>query len=153
MFIVYDSNSLTTVLTVYQKLKALLCLLCCMIILMPQGWCCWLVPMQCCGHDAIPSTCCHTRSQVAESCCNGCAESPEAQNSQENTGSIPETCSKCVYDTIRPVTEKSMDWFDIPVTILPVESTAGLPCSLQTVSHEVHTISPPLHVHLCVWRC
>lgn len=152
MFDEYDSNRLAMVLNVYHKMKAIFCLLCCMIILMPQGWCCWLVPLQCCSNDAVPS-CCHTVSQATESCCDACAESQNAQDGEDHSGSIPETCSKCLHDTVRPVFENSTDWFVVPVAILPVELSTGLPCSLLFVSHDVHTVSPPLHVHLCVWRC
>lgn len=139
----------TVAQSMFQLAKALLCSLSCIILLMPQGWCCWLVSLNCCSQTATSSCC--VPVEKADCCC--CHPSSEDLPCKDTDTSIPLKCYKCIHEVIRPALEKSFDLIEIPVTILPF--------NWQCSSHEIHLEShakllgfhPPLHVQLCVWRC
>lgn len=133
----------------YQHIKAMLCSLCCIIIMMPQGWCCWLVSLNCCSHNAVSSCCVPVEKN--DCCC--CTTTSEELPCQDTDSSIPLKCYKCIHEVIRPVFEQSFDKFDLPVALLPFNGH----CSSHEIHLETHSdlhgSGPPLHVHLCVWRC
>lgn len=134
--------------SMYQRFLTILCSLSCIILLMPQGWCCWLAPLPCCQVVA-KKTCCQHHPKSEHSCCSHQATSSESDQSAP----LPVKCPKCQNDTIK--TSFAPD-FDLSVELfglLPVDSPNVAPFSLSLLPTHLHGDSPPLHVQLCVWRC
>lgn len=134
-----------------QPIKALLCSLSCIILLMPQGWCCWLVSLNCCSApEASPSSCCKPVEKT-ECCC--CSATSESLPCRESDSSLPVNCIKCSYEAIRPALEKPFDIYDYPTALLPFTWQFTFSEVQLEPRARVHGPSPPLHVQLCIWRC
>lgn len=134
--------------SMYQRLLTILCSLSCIILLMPQGWCCWLAPLSCC-QVIEKKSCCRHQTKTEHSCCSQHTTSPES----DQPAPLPVKCAKCVLDTIKPSFAPDFDLTFELLGLLPVDFLEVPPVSLFFSPAHLHGNSPPLHVQLCVWRC
>jgi len=132
----------------YQRFLTILCSLCCIILLMPQGWCCWLAPLPCCYVNETTS-CCQHQAKPEHSCCSQQSTSPES----DLPAPLPVKCIKCLHDTLKPSFAPDFDLTVELVGLLPIDLKTDLSVSLLPSPAHLHGDSPPLHVQLCVWRC
>lgn len=134
----------------YQRLVIFLGSLSCIILMMPQGWCCWLFPMQCCPVVANKA-CCETVSSQKNSFC--CQATHSNQNQSESPSSLPLKCAKCIHDSTKPNHYYTIDVELGFLCLLPIDELFLQPLTHFTPALYLHGASPPLHVRLCVWRC
>ncbi len=134
----------------YRRIVTILCSFSCIILLMPEGWCCWLAPRECCKVVAKQS-CCQAHAAVKQSNC--CSPQVTPQEPEQPTAPLPVKCAKCIHDTTKPEITPSFDLTLELVTLLPVDLQLALPVRLLPAPAHLHGDSPPLHVQLCVWRC
>ena len=134
----------------YRRIVTILCSFSCIILLMPQGWCCWLAPLECCKVVAIKS-CCQAHTAAKQTSC--CSHESSPQKPEQPTAPLPVKCAKCIHDTTKPEITPSLDLTLELVTLLPVDLQFTLPVRLLPAPAHLHGDSPPLHVQLCVWRC
>lgn len=133
----------------YQRFLTILCSLSCIILLMPQGWCCWLAPLSCCQVMAETKLCCQHQAKAVHSCCKQQSTSPESGQ----PAPLPVKCVKCLNDTIKSSFAHDFDLSVELLGLLPVVSPEVPPVSLFLSPAHLHGDSPPLYVQLCVWRC
>lgn len=134
-----------------KRISAILCSLCCIVLTMPQGWCCWLVPLQCCG-EVKANSCCSSEKTVETRCC--CCQSSSCSEQEPQPGnSLPLKCAKCLHDTLKPSSPFAVELTLDFVTLLPVKLFDALELAALCSKAYLSGDSPPLHVLLCVWRC
>ena len=136
----------------YQRIATILCSFSCIILLMPQGWCCWLAPLQCCK-AVVTKSCCqeHAAPKEIESSC--CSHQSTQQEPEQPGAPLPVKCARCIHDTTKPEITPSLDLTLELVTLLPVDFQSALPANVLLAPAHLHGDSPPLHVQLCVWHC
>lgn len=132
----------------YRRVLTILCSLCCIILLMPQGWCCWLAPLPCC-QVVEKKSCCQHQAKAEHSCCSH----ETTSSNPDQPAPLPVKCVKCLHDTIKQSFSHDFDLTVELLGLLPVDSQEVRPVSLFLSPAHLHGDSPPLHVQLCVWRC
>ena len=134
----------------YRRICTILCCLSTAILLMPQGWCCWLPPMQCC-EVVSQQSCCKAAPKAEPTCCH-CQKESSPEEDQPATP-LPQKCAKCLHDTIKPTPTDHIDSAPLLSYLLPMD-TMGRIVGWNGISQETRPgASPPLHVQLCVWLC
>ena len=138
--------------SMYRRIVTILCSFSCIILLMPQGWCCWLAPLECCKVVATKSCCQqHTAPKEKEASC--CSHQSTPQEPEQPAAPLPVMCAKCIHDTTKQETTTSFDQTLELVALLPVVFQSFLPVRLLPAPAHLHGDSPLLHVQICVWRC
>jgi hypothetical protein len=120
-----------------------------LIMLLPQSWCCWLVPVDCCQQKVTAAV------KTSEQCCC-CKDAGDQKPEPAKKGSCPQhgACAKSLRDWAKPTVPSWDDGFNSIAYVLPLDLIIGSDSTNpldQTTSERTH--SPPLHVQNCVWRC
>lgn len=116
---------------------------------MPQGWCCWLLPLDCCA--VSQKGCCAVEAASKHT---GCCCQPQQDPCDETAPSpVPVRCSKCIYDVTKPLPVDSVDSDAVFAAILPWIDLYALSSEPVTLVAHHFGEGPPLHLVLCVWRC
>lgn len=130
-----------------KRFSAILCTLCCVILVMPQGWCCWLIPLECCQ---VAKSGCEAQAKPQKSnCCCQTAPVPD----DTTPAPLPVKCAKCIHDTTKPSPDVSSDIVLAFAYYLPLQADINESIFLSERLARLPGDSPPLHVQLCVWRC
>ena len=125
----------------------ILCLLSCIILVMPQGWCCFFSPLPCCN---VEMACCEVEKPAKSNCC--CCE-----NTPEDTKESPEPlklkCSKCIHDVVKPPAQLVFDFDLALIGLLNFDVATSVAVLAQNSIVSLYGNGPPLHIQLCIWRC
>jgi hypothetical protein len=122
--------------------RDLLVLTACVLLALPPGWCCILLPEP--AQAAVMAR--------ADDCCRGCC-APPTPSQDAPPGRTP--MKVCCCDNLIPLRKgAAQDTPDAPADLLPAVEVAPAPTG-QPVSAAGKFLPPPraLHVLLCVWRC
>ena len=131
----------------HKRLSSIFCTLSCALLLLPQGWCCWIVTLDCNKCRVLKK-----QKEVCSSCCK--TKSTENQSSGPLPAQRPDCCWKCWSDTLKPGQLTHDDGWHALAYTLPVWEGAAQPCARHQAGFPADLAGPPLiHVRLCVWRC
>jgi hypothetical protein len=118
-------------------------------MLLPQSWCCWLVPVDCCQQKTVV-----TDNKPEQCCC--CKHNNDSKPEPAKKSPCPKhgSCANSLRDWAKPLTPS---WDDgsgslaylLPLGLVLTSDSANL---LQQISCD-RILFPPLHVQQCVWRC
>jgi hypothetical protein len=126
--------------------------LCCTVLVLPSGWCCWLVELEC-GHCKSAMGRQNAAKPEERPCC--CHTAASSKPDDKAPGQPLKTqCPRCWRETLKPahvVHEDGAGTF--AYLISPICSQEYSPSSEGT-ERQVPVHGPPLlHVLLCIWRC
>ncbi len=132
----------------------MVCVICSIILMMPQGWCCFLTPLNCCQSSL---SCCAEEKQKkpknAESNCCCCDTSCEDSNTTPSPQPLRLKCPKCIHDVPQPKPSLCLE-VDLPFLYVLTYEPAAMEAAWfpYTIAH-LSDDGPPLHLQLCIWRC
>ena len=114
----------------------------CWLLVMPLGWCCWLVPSLAVARTETPEP----------ACCCCCDREENAPAKPKEAPDVPPCCCKPL-----PMAFLTMpDDTDAPLPALPVmfESPQDFIADFMWMQAVIHIDpSPPLHILHCLWLC
>jgi hypothetical protein len=126
----------------------ILCFICCIILVMPQGWCCFFSPLPCCKAE---SACCEVAKPVKPNCC--CCEKTPTDTEESAPQPIKLKCPKCIHDVLKPTAKVVVDFDLFCIGLLEFDVASAVATISPNAIVSLFGDGPPLHLQLCIWRC
>lgn len=138
---------------------------CSILLVLPPGWCCYVLPAGCCGTPTQQSAEEEPASTPVKPACGCCHPKESSPTDSEETGTtadanqptpapepVPLNCDCLQRDSIKPTMSADIDLDLVIIGPVADEVAPALRAPLALSPRGV-LLTPSLQVLLCVWRC